>query len=102
MASGTIKNNSKSIIQTVVSYTYTLSDMIAYGEFAVPTIDGYSFIGVVGVGSNHWVECFVNAWPTTRISVKYGIRDCSGGAISSITVYYYLLYVRSDLADYRI
>lgn len=101
MASGTIKNNSKSIIQGLVSETCTLTDHVTTGSVQVPTIEGYSFMGILGIDTNHYIECMVNAWPITQRDIQYGIRDISG-YITSITVKFYLLYVRSDLADYRI
>lgn len=101
MASGTIKNHSKSIIQKVVSETYTLTtDHVKVATIHVPTIAGYSFMGILGIGSDHYIECMVNAWPITHADIQVGIRDIAG-YITSLTVNFYLLYVRSDLADYR-
>ena len=100
MASGTIKNNSKSIIRKIVSETYTLEDHVKIGTIHVPAIAGYSFMGILGISSDHYIECMVNAWPITRTDIQVGIRDVVG-YITSLTVSYYLLYVRSDLADYR-
>lgn len=100
MASGMIKNHSKSIIQKLVSETYTLEDHVKIGTIHVPTIAGYSFMGILGIGSDHYIECMVNAWPITHADIQYGIRDVAG-YITSLTVSYYLLYVRNDLADYR-
>ena len=100
MASGTIKNNSKSIIQKIVSETYTLTDHVKAANTVVPTIEGYSFMGILGIDSDHYIECMINAWPIRQTSIQVGIRDITG-AYTSLTVRFYLLYVRSDLADYR-